>query len=269
MADEAAVGVMEETDEPKPEDKAKPKPEAEAEPKPEPEDKAKPEDKTKAEPEDKPEDKVKTQDEAASEDESEPDEEPEPERKKEARARARPRTSARVRERDPVRDPVGVVAIVLVSIAALAALWSGWSWYGAEHDDSLAYSRLRDQALQSGEQAVQNLNTLDYRTLDASLRSWQDSTTGKMNSDIVQGRATFEQQTQQAKTVTRARILESAITELDAHAGRARVIVAVEIVVTPPSGAPATKRDRHIAELTRTSAGWKVSALGPAPVGNS
>ncbi|MFG2003282.1 hypothetical protein ACGFNU_29385 [Spirillospora sp. NPDC048911] len=167
------------------------------------------------------------------------------------------------------RDPVRVAAIVLVAIATLAAAWTGWGWYSARNDDSLAYSKLRDEVLQSGEQAVQNLNTLDYRTLDASLKRWQDSTTGKMYQDIVQGRATFEQQTQKARTVTKARILEGALTELDAHAGKARIIVAVEIVVTPPAGAPVTKKDRHIAELTRTSAGWKVSALGPAPVGNS
>ncbi|MFI0351203.1 hypothetical protein [Actinomadura sp. 9N407] len=160
------------------------------------------------------------------------------------------------------------VAIALAAIAAIAATWSGWSWYAAEHDDSLRYAATRDQVLRDGEQAIQNLNTLDYRSLDRSLKSWQDSATSDLYRDIVQGRAGFARQVGEARTITSARILEAAVTELDTHAGRARVIVAIAITVTPPKGDPATKQSRLIGELTRTAAGWKLSALGQAPVAN-
>ncbi|MBO2455882.1 hypothetical protein J4573_53025 [Actinomadura barringtoniae] len=166
-------------------------------------------------------------------------------------------------------DPVRVTAIVVTLVAAMAAAWFGWSWYGAKHDDSLAYSAARDEALQSGEQAIQNLNTLDYRSLDKSLQTWVDSSTGDLQRDITQGRAGFEQKMREAQTVSTAKVLEGAVTELDDRSGKARVIVAVEVTVTPPKGDSVVKRNRLIGELTRTRAGWKLSAVAPAPVGNA
>ena len=166
-------------------------------------------------------------------------------------------------------DPLLTSATALVLAAAVCAAWFGWNWYGAAHDDSLRYSRVRDDVLQSGEQAIQNLNTLDYRDLGQGLKTWQDSSTSDLYQQIVQGRAEFEQQVRTAKTITSARILEGAVTELDDRAGKAAVIVAVQIVVTPPEGRPTAKRSRLIGKLTRTAGGWKLSALGQVPAGIS
>lgn len=166
-----------------------------------------------------------------------------------------------------ISDPVRTAAIVLVAIAAACALWFASAWYRAAGDDSLDFSRARDEALRSGEQAIQNLNTLDYRNVGQGLTIWLDSTTGELNSQIVQGRAQFEQQVLQAKTTSTARILDGAITELDERTGKARIIVAIQITVTPPEGKPTTKQSRLQGELTRTESGWKLSALGQAAVG--
>ncbi len=43
--------------------------------------------------------------------------------------------------------------------------------------------------------------------------------------------------------------------------------MAVQITVTPASGSPVTKQSRLAGRLTRTQAGWKLSALGQVPVG--
>ncbi|MGI8333000.1 hypothetical protein ACRYCC_23860 [Actinomadura scrupuli] len=166
-------------------------------------------------------------------------------------------------------DPLLTTATALVLAAAVCAAWSGWSWYGAAHDGSLRYSQVREEVLQSGEQAIQNLNTLDYRDLSQGLKTWQDSSTSDLYQQIVQGRAEFEQQVRTARTTTSARILEGAVTELDDRAGKAAVIVAVQIVVTPPEGRPTTKRSRLAGRLTRTATGWKLSALGQVPAGIS
>lgn len=166
-----------------------------------------------------------------------------------------------------ISNPVLAAAIALVVIAAGCAAWSGVAWYRTAHDRSLQFSRTRDEVLRSGEQAVQNLNTLDYRNVGQGLNTWLDSTTGDLRSQILQGRTQFEQQVQQAKTISSARILDGAVTELDERSGKARVIVAVQITVTPPQGQPATKPSRLQGELTRTASGWKLSALGQEPVG--
>ncbi|WP_174555068.1 hypothetical protein [Actinomadura hibisca] len=166
-------------------------------------------------------------------------------------------------------DPLPTVAAVLALLAACWAAWSGWSWYAAAHDEGRHYSQEREEVLQSGVQAVQNLSTLDHRDIAAGLRTWLDSSTGELHDQLVRDRARFEEQVRKAKTVTGARVLEAGVAELDDRAGRASVIAAVRITVTPPGGEPAAKQSRLIAKLTRTPAGWKVHALGPAAVGVS
>jgi Mce-associated membrane protein len=168
-----------------------------------------------------------------------------------------------------ISDPLLLVATVLVVVAAACAGYFGWSWYSAAHDDSLAYSRTRDDVLRAAEQGVQNMNTLDYRKVDQGLASWEASSTGDLHQQLVQGRAQFSQQVRAAKTVTTAKILDAAVTELDDRAGKAGAIVAVQITVTPPTGSPATKQSRMRAQLTRTRSGWKLSALGQAPLGTT
>lgn len=161
-------------------------------------------------------------------------------------------------------DPPLGAAIVLAVLATGCAGWLGWSWYDASHDDSLTFSRTRDEVLRAGEQAIQNLNTLDYRNVDQGLALWESSTTGDLHQQIEQGRAQFEQQVRAARTRSTARILDGAVTELDVRAGKAGIIVAVRITVTPATGRPATKLSRLQGQLTRTSVGWQLSALGQA-----
>lgn len=167
------------------------------------------------------------------------------------------------------RNPLVAAAIVLTVAAAGAAGWGGVSRYQASHDDSAAYAQTRDDALAAGEQAVQNMNTLDHQKLAKGLDSWEDSTTGDLHQQLVDGRDAFVKQIREAKTVSTAKVLSGAVTELDDRAGRAGVMVALRVTVTAPKGKPAVKESRMLGQLTRTSEGWKLSALGQAPVGNT
>ncbi|HEY9438038.1 MAG TPA: hypothetical protein VIS29_05190 [Streptomyces sp.] len=162
-----------------------------------------------------------------------------------------------------------MAAIALTVAAAGAAGWGGWSWYDAAHDDSAAYAQARDDALAAGEQAVQNMNTLDHQKLERGLDRWEDSTTGDLHRQLVDGRDAFAKQIESAGTVSTAQVLSGAVTELDDRAGRAAVMVALRVTVTAPKGKPAVKESRMLGQLTRTSDGWKLSALGQAPVGNT
>ncbi|MET7858054.1 hypothetical protein ABZS81_12650 [Streptomyces sp. NPDC005318] len=173
---------------------------------------------------------------------------------------------ARVRT---TKNPLVVAGMVLAVVAAGGAGWGGWSWYAAAHDDSAAYAHTRDDALAAGEQAVQNMNTLDHENLAKGLDSWEDSTTGDLHQQLVDGRGAFEKQIQEAQTVSTAKVLSGAVTELDDRTGKASVMVALRITVTAPKGKPAVKESRLLGQLTRTSEGWKLSALGQAPVGSA
>lgn len=166
-------------------------------------------------------------------------------------------------------SPLLAVAIALVVIAAGFAGWTGWSWYHAEHSGSVAGAQVRDQVLREGQQAVQNFNTLDYRRLAQGLNLWESSSTGTLHSEIASGRAQFEQQIRQARTVTSATVLEAALTSLDQQAGTANIIVALQITVKPQAGSPTTKQSRLEGTLQRTSSGWKLSTLGQVPTGTT
>ncbi|WP_371628056.1 hypothetical protein OG245_33260 [Streptomyces sp. NBC_01116] len=162
-----------------------------------------------------------------------------------------------------------IVALALAVCAAGAAGWGGRLRYEATHDDAASFARTRDDALAAGEQAVQNMNTLDHRSLEKGLDSWEQSTTGDLHSQLVDGRDAFAEQIAAAKTVSTAKVLSGAVTELDQRAGRAGVMVAIRVTVTAPKSEPAVKESRLLGSLTRTADGWKLSALGQAPVGGT
>ncbi|SDC15026.1 nuclear transport factor 2 family protein [Streptomyces prasinopilosus] len=165
--------------------------------------------------------------------------------------------------------PLPAVLLALTLTAGGFAAWAGQDWYRAAHDDRAAYAGQRDEALAAGEQAVQNLNTLDHRNLDRGLDLWESSTTGELHEQLASGRKEFAEQVKEAKTVTTARVLSGAVAEIDDRAGRARVLVALRVTVRAADGAKTDKDSRMLGELTRTEGRWKLSALGQAPVGGT
>jgi Mce-associated membrane protein len=169
------------------------------------------------------------------------------------------------RSRRLASDPLLATAVVLLILAIAFAAWSGWYWLSAPRPPAQAATR--DQVLRSGEQAVLNFNTLDYRHVSQGLRLWEQSSTGALRHEISAGQTTFAQQILNAKTVTTARILDAALTRLDLRAGTARIIVAIQITVTPDRGKAVVKQSRLIGQLVHTATGWKLSALTEAPVG--
>lgn len=155
----------------------------------------------------------------------------------------------------------GVLTAVL-----LFAAWAGWSWASAPRVSGAVAAR--DQALVAGQQAVLNFNTLDYRHVASGVRLWEQSSTGKLHAQIVAGQAGFEKQIARARTITTAKILDAALTKLNLAAGRATIIVAIQITVTPSRGKLSVKQSRLEGELTRTPSGWKLADLTQVPVGS-
>jgi Mce-associated membrane protein len=166
------------------------------------------------------------------------------------------------------RNPVVTVAATLAVAALVAAAWFGWSWYSAAHSSSLAYDRTRDSMLQAADQAVINFNTLNYKSPQTGLQLWLSSSTGSLRSQISQAMSTEVQTIQQRKTVTTARILDSAVTQLDTDAGTGTVMLAVAVTVDESGSSPFTRQESEVGTLADTSAGWKLSGLS-YPSGSS
>jgi Mce-associated membrane protein len=160
------------------------------------------------------------------------------------------------------RNPLVVAGVVLVAIAVVCAAVFATLWVKASHDDSLTFSRMRDQALQAAEQGSVNLTTLDYRHVRQDLGRWKASATGSLYQALTSGGTTFTKQVVQAKSITKGTVKDGVITELDVHAGKASALVYVSVAVTVSGGKTTTKLLPLQWNLTLTKSGWKLSGTG-------
>jgi Mce-associated membrane protein len=124
--------------------------------------------------------------------------------------------------------PVTALA-ALVALAAIAALFFGGRWVLALNDEDLGLAAQREAVLVDARQAAINLNTLDHRNVAAGLDLWEQTSTGMLLDEFRANRAEYEQLLTQARRVTVATVQDAAVAELDARAGTARVLVALDV----------------------------------------
>lgn len=161
-------------------------------------------------------------------------------------------------------------AITLLVLAATFAGWAAWSWLRAPADVPLDYATERDAALRAGRQHVAQLTTLNYSDVDGGIARWLAVSTGPLRDQLTgtseQAKSTLRAGAAASVTATGS-VLDAAVSELDPHAGTARLLVSVEITQTRAGAPAATTRNRFVVGLTRTGDEWKVSALDQVPRG--
>ncbi|TDV45565.1 hypothetical protein [Actinophytocola oryzae] len=157
------------------------------------------------------------------------------------------------------------VAVALLVAAAAVAGWYGVSWFNASNDDSLSFSRTRDEVNRVGQAAIVTMNTLDYRSVDQGLKDWESATTGDLHNEVVKGKKDSRDAIVAAQSVTKATVLSSAVSELDDRAGQASVLVALKVNVAVKGQQPADKYMRLAGKLQRTADGWKLYEIGQVP----
>jgi Mce-associated membrane protein len=155
------------------------------------------------------------------------------------------------------------ILTVLVAVAAVGAIVFGTLWALALNSDALALARDRDAVLVDARQAAINLNTLNYKDVDAGLNLWEQSSTGSVLDEFRKNRDAYAKAVTDSKRSTVATVPDAAVAELDQRAGVARVLVGVDVTVTPEGQAPIVTRQRLQLEMTSTDHGWKVSKLNP------
>jgi Mce-associated membrane protein len=158
--------------------------------------------------------------------------------------------------------PVRALA-ALVVLAAIAALFFGTRWVQALNSSDLEIAATRDTVLVAAQQVAINLNSLDASKVDAGLDLWEQSSTGPLLDEFKQNRADYAKVVTDSKRVTQATVTDAAVTDLDARGGTARVMVGLDVKVTPQGQDPVVTRQRLQLEMTRTDAGWKASRLSP------
>lgn len=155
------------------------------------------------------------------------------------------------------------VLALLTALAAIAALFFGVRWALAATDDGFELAQARDAVLVDARQAAINLNTLDHRDVQAGLDLWEQTSTGSVLEEFRANREQYAQFVAESKRTTEATVTDAAVAELDLRAGVARVLVGVDVQVTPEGQEPVLTRQRLQLEMTRTPEGWKASSLAP------
>lgn len=156
-------------------------------------------------------------------------------------------------------------ALALAVAAGAVAVWFGVKWANASSDDSLAYSKVRDDVTRVATAAVVTLNTLDYRRLDEDFQNWADATTGALYDEIANVDDATKKMFTDLKSVGSAKVHSLAVRELDERTGTAIVIAAVQQDVTVEGQEPVAKYKRIEAKMTRVDGAWKVESIGPVP----
>ena len=152
---------------------------------------------------------------------------------------------------------------VAVAVAAVLAVAAGVLWLTTLLSPDRRLAEVRDDVLVSARQSAISLNTLDWHDVDGGLDRWQSVSTGAVLDEFTQNRRQYAQFVAQARRTTTATVSAAAVSELDERAGVARVLVGVDVQVTPDGGQPIPTRQRLQLEMTRTDSGWKVSKLAP------
>lgn len=151
-----------------------------------------------------------------------------------------------------------------VLVAALFAGWAAWPLMGSADDGggtASPYDRERDKVTAAATRHIAALNSMDATDLDRRLGWWLDASAGPLHDQLRQGQAAARARFTKEGANAEGTVTSLAVTALDAGGGKATVIAAVRVRLTP-LGKPVTEqRKRYQAELLRTPAGWKVSTL--------
>jgi Mce-associated membrane protein len=149
------------------------------------------------------------------------------------------------------------------AVALVLAIVAGALWLTTSLSANRKLAEERDTVLVSARQAAISLNTLDWHDAAGGLDRWQSVSTGSVLDEFTQNRQQYADFVGQAKRTTTATVSDAAVSELDDRAGVARVLVGVDVQVTPDGQQPIPTRQRLQLEMTRTDSGWKVSKLAP------
>ncbi|QMU77735.1 hypothetical protein GXW83_20610 [Streptacidiphilus sp. PB12-B1b] len=164
----------------------------------------------------------------------------------------------------------GVLACVLVGC-----------WWAARPAGDAGPARARDAALADGRADLTALSSADGTSgsaADRTLRTWLDATTGTLHDGLQSGSDSSLASLRGSGTDARGSVTAAALTALDPGSGRATLIATLAVRVSAVGTTEQTQARGIQAQLVRTGAGWKVSALttlsgdatpSPAPSGSA
>jgi Mce-associated membrane protein len=158
------------------------------------------------------------------------------------------------------------LAAVLALVGVGAAWWFGFSWWSAERHNSTSAVQARDSAVQAAKQIAVTLQTVDPVQPAQAYQAWETVATGALLDKLRQDEQKNIDQLKSSPTRSSASTVDAALTDLDADAGTATAIVALDVtqaaVFNGAAGQSTIRQLRVKLSLARTDTGWKVSNSG-------
>lgn len=150
----------------------------------------------------------------------------------------------------------GVLAVaVLALVFGIVQVRSGPS-------ESEKRADLRDQAMVQGQRALEILQTLDSRDIDAGVKRWMSVSTGVLHDQFAAMPAEHRATMADAGKVTKGTVVSAGL--IDLKDTTATMLASTEVSVGTPdaSQAPTVKRNRYQADLTLVNGTWKIEDMG-------
>ena len=156
------------------------------------------------------------------------------------------------------------LAIALSAAIIATAVWFLWP---SDHENDATSER--DLVARTAARQVAALNSMDSGQVDVSLSRWLEASTGSLHDQLQRDRPFARAKFVKAGTTASGTVTGLAVTDMDLHAGRATVLVAVRVKVTSGTALDGSEqRKRYQAGMIRTRAGdWRVTSLIAVPAG--
>lgn len=158
------------------------------------------------------------------------------------------------------------LALVVLAAVVIAAILAGVLWWGRHAEHSRAATR--DAAVDGARQAVIDIQKIDTKDVDGTLRRMGDAMTGDLRKDWDEReRVATQDMLKQYSGValqTDPVVASAAPTEFDADGGTAKVLVYL-VVRQSENGKKADNAYRwtYVMSMTRVDGAWKASGMQP------
>ncbi|RNL62428.1 hypothetical protein EFK50_11695 [Nocardioides marmoriginsengisoli] len=161
----------------------------------------------------------------------------------------------------PASKGAGFGTWLFLAAAVVAVVIAFTSWRSADGDPDRARGAARDLAMIQGIKAVETMNTMDHRDVEAGVKAWQGVSTGVLHDQLIAIDADQKKLLADQGKIATGRVVQAALTDL--KGSTARMIVAVEVTVrdSETDAEPAVKRNRYAADLVLVKGTWKLEDL--------
>lgn len=162
-----------------------------------------------------------------------------------------------------------VLSALAAAACAVAAIWSALLATASADDGegpAGGAGQVREQVARAGGAALELFNTLDHKALEAGLARWEAASIGSLHNDLADMSEESKQLVRDAGAVTRGRLVDVAVAELDVANGVAEVIGVVDVEVREGDAQPVVKRSRFTARMERVGDRWLAAAVTPVAV---